>query len=365
METEDVQFFEKPDAISVGDLARLISCDLINQDHGSITVNTVAPVEAAGPGALTFLNKPNYLNQVLESRAAAVICHPRHAAKVPDTVAVLTSSDPYRSFALAAAALFPSAMRPLPVFAEGISAAAHIHESASVETGCTIEPGAVIGANAQIGEGALIGPNATVGSNCRIGRNTTIGANASVLHSVIGNNAIIHAGVRLGCDGFGFAMGATHQKIPQVGRVVVQDGVEIGANTCIDRGANRDTIIGEGSKIDCQVMIGHNVVVGRHCVIVGQVGLAGSCELGDYVVIGGQAGVAGHTKVGSGAQLAGGSGVVDEVPPGAKWGGRPARPIMHWMRDVNRLRREAFAKKPIQQEKSEETGSTSQDDKDE
>ena len=344
LETENIQFFEQPEAVGLAKLADLIGCDLAKPEHGAVQVDTVAPVEAAAPGALTFLNKPKYLDQVLESQASAVICHPRHADKIPDHIAVLTSADPYRAFALAASALFPSAMRPLPVFGEGISDAAHIHESAMLEPGTTVEPGAVIGANAHIGEGAYIGPSATVGPNCRIGRNTSIAANTSVLHSIVGNDVIVHCGVRLGSDGFGFAMGMSHQKIPQVGRVIIQDRVEIGANTCIDRGANRDTIIGEGSKIDCQVMIGHNVVVGRHCVIVGQVGLAGSCELGDYVVIGGQAGVAGHTKVGSGAQLAGGSGVVDEVPPGSKWGGRPARPFMAWMREVNKLRREGTGK---------------------
>jgi len=343
LETVSIRFFEKPNAISLLQLAQIIDCSIVNEVHSDIAVDTVAPVEAASPGALTFLNNPKYLDQVLSSEATAVICHPRYADRVPDHIAVLTHADPYRAFALAAAALFPSAMRPIPVFEEGISNAAHIHKTATLENDVTVEPGAVIGAHAHIGEGAYVGPNATIGSHCRIGRNTSVAANASVLHSVVGNNVILHSGVRIGCDGFGFAMGATHQKLPQVGRVVIQDAVEIGANTCVDRGANRDTIIGEGSKIDCQVMIGHNVVMGRHCVIVGQVGLAGSCELGDYVVIGGQAGVAGHIKVGTGAQLAGGSGVVDEVPPGAKWGGRPARPFMVWMREVNKLRRDGHA----------------------
>ena len=153
---------------------------------------------------------------------------------------------------------------------------------------------------------------------------------------------IIHSGVRIGGDGFGFAMGpGGHLKIPQVGRVIIQDHVEIGANTCIDRGSNRDTIVGEGTKIDDLVMIGHNVVIGQHCVIVGQSGIAGSSELGDYVVLGGQCAVNGHIKIGTGAQIAGLSGVAADVPPGVQLGGIPARNIKHWMRDMARLRREA------------------------
>ena len=188
----------------------------------------------------------------------------------------------------------------------------------------------------------MIGPNAIIGPNVQIGRNTSVCAGASVIHALVGDNVIIHNGVRIGSDGFGFAMGSGgHLKIPQVGRVVIQDRVEIGANTCIDRGSNRDTIVGEGTKIDNLVMIGHNVVIGQHCVIVGQVGIAGSSELGDYVVLGGQAAVNGHVKIGSGAQIAGLSGVSTDVAPGAQLGGVPARNIRHWMKDIARLRREA------------------------
>ncbi|MEL6967585.1 MAG: UDP-3-O-(3-hydroxymyristoyl)glucosamine N-acyltransferase [Pseudomonadota bacterium] len=341
-------FFPPPPAIPLVELANRTGCTLVNAQDGTKTVNSVAPVEDATPGALTFLTKPKYLSAVQNSSAAAVICHARHADKFPDHIAVMTSPEPYRAFGLAAAILFPSAMRPQPVFGEGISKAAHIHETALLEEGATVEAGAVIGRDVRIGADTYIGPNVTIGAGCHIGRDTAIAGNVSIVHSLIGDHVILQSGVRLGGDGFGFATGMTHQKIPQVGRVIIQDHVEIGANTCVDRGANRDTIIGEGTKIDCLVMVGHNVVIGRHCVIVGQVGLAGSCELEDYVVIGGQAGVSGHLKVGQRAQLAGRSGVVDDVPPGAKWGGAPARPVMHWIREVNRVRRDALSDKDTQ-----------------
>ncbi len=169
-----------------------------------------------------------------------------------------------------------------------------------------IEPGAVVGAEACVGRGSRIAAGAVIGYRVMIGRGSYVGAGATVTHALIGDRVTIHAGVRIGQDGFGFAMGREgHLKVPQIGRVVIQDDVEIGANSCIDRGALKDTIIGEGTKIDNLVQIGHNVVIGRHCVIVAHVGISGSTELGDYVVMGGQSGTVGHIKIGTGAQVAG------------------------------------------------------------
>ena len=198
-----------------------------------------------------------------------------------------------------------------------------------------VEPGAVIGREAQIGRGTPIAAGAVVGYRVAIGRGCYVGPRRIVTHALVGDRVILHAGVRIGQDGFGFAMGAGgHLKVPQIGRVIIQDDVEIGANSCVDRGALKDTIIGEGTKIDNLVQIGHNVVIGRHCVIVGQVGISGSTELGDFVVMGGQSGVVGHIKIGSGAQIAGAAHPKDDVAPGARMGGTPAVPLTEWARQM-------------------------------
>jgi UDP-3-O-[3-hydroxymyristoyl] glucosamine N-acyltransferase len=173
-----------------------------------------------------------------------------------------------------------------------------------------------------------------------VGRDSVIGAGATIAHALIGDRVIVHSGVRIGQDGYGYVLGPKgHEKIPQTRRVIIQDDVEIGANTTIDRGATRDTTIGEGSKIDNLVQIGHNVLIGRHCILAGQVGISGSVTIGDYAVLGGKVGVADHVTIGEGANLAGGSGVISDVPAGERWGGYPAEPGRDWMRGVWQLRR--------------------------
>jgi UDP-3-O-[3-hydroxymyristoyl] glucosamine N-acyltransferase len=203
----------------------------------------------------------------------------------------------------------------------------------------TVDPGAVIGPNAEVGSGTVVGAHAVVGPHCRIGRDCSIGPSVSIQNAFIGNRVILHPGARIGQDGFGFDMSPRgHLKVPQVGRVIIQDDVEIGANTTIDRGASRDTVIGEGTKIDNLVQIAHNVVIGRHCVIVGQVGISGSTTLEDFVVVGGQAGTAGHVRIGLGAQVAARSGVMTDIPPKGRWGGTPAQPIRDWHRTTVALK---------------------------
>jgi UDP-3-O-[3-hydroxymyristoyl] glucosamine N-acyltransferase len=248
-------------------------------------------------------------------------------------VAALVVEQPYRAFVTVARALFPQALRRPSFYPAGNAAGAHVHEQARLESGVTVEPGAVIGPGAEIGAGTVIGANAVIGPQVRIGRDCAVGAGAAITDTLMGDRVIVHPGCKIGQDGFGFVMsGGRHVKVPQVGRVIIQDDVEIGAGTTIDRGAIHDTVIGEGSKIDNLVQIGHNVSIGRHCIIVAQVGFAGSVTVADYAVLGGKVGVADHVNIGEGAMVAAGSGVIGDIPAGERWAGYPARPRMQWLR---------------------------------
>ena len=297
------------------------------------------PLESASEGELSFLDNPKYVKHLATTGAAACLCQKRYADRVPQHVAVLETAEPYRAYSLYLARAFPSALRPSGFFAaDGQSGT--VHPDARLEDRVRIEPGAVIGARAEIGSGTIVSAGAVIGEAVAIGRDCFVGANAVIQHALIGNRVIVHSGVAIGQDGFGFAPGPRgHLKVPQIGRVIIQDDVEIGANTTIDRGANRDTVVGEGTKIDNQVQIAHNVEIGRHCIIVAQVGISGSVKLGDFVAIGGQSGVNGHVRIGDGAQIAAVSTVHDDVPPGARWGGTPARPVKEWFREMVALRK--------------------------
>lgn len=340
-------FYKTPSGLSLAQIAEMTGAQLVNGDgnggdaDGDHVIKGVAALDSAGPCDLSFFDNARYAPQLAASRAGACLVNTRLAERVPSSIRKLVARDPYKAFIAVTRAFYPDMLRPQSVFeSEGVSPGAVVHATARLEDGVTVDPGAVIGPRAEIGAGTLISSGAVIGQDVRIGRDCAVGAGTSIAYTLIGDRVIIHPGCRIGQDGFGFMLGATgHTKVPQIGRVIIQNGVEIGAGTTIDRGAIRDTVIGEGTKIDNLVQIGHNVVIGRNCVIVAQTGISGSATLEDGVVLGARVGVNNHVTIGAGSQIAAVSIVHGDVPPGSQWGGFPARPIKQWFREVVALER--------------------------
>lgn len=328
-------FFERSGPFPLTDLATTLKADCTPASN--TLIEDVKTLQDAGPFDATFFNNRKYLGQLETTTAAACLVAPAFAEKIPKGTDALVVEDPYRAFAELLGLFYPNSQHPRFMADDQ---ATNIAQSARIEKDVVIEPTAVIGPEVEIGAGTRIGAGAIIGYRCTVGRNCFIGPRVTLTHSLVGNNVTIHAGASIGQDGFGFAMGPKgHRKVPQIGRVIIQDDVDIGANSTIDRGALNDTVIGQGTKIDNLVQIGHNVVIGRHSVIVALTGIAGSCELGDFVVMAGKSGLAGHLKVGDGAQIAGASHPISDVPAGAKMGGTPARPYRQWAAESALLKR--------------------------
>ena len=336
----DPRFFTVAGPFTVAELARRTGTRIAGAAEQDRVLRDVAPLETAEPDQLTFLDNPKYLEALRQTRAGAAFIHPDRAEAAPPALTLLLTPSPYRAYALAAQAFYPEAP-PFP----SVALSAVIDPSARLGEGCRVEPHAVIGARAELGRACLIGANSVIGPGCVLGDEVRVGANAGLSHCLIGSRVWIYPGVRIGQDGFGFAPDPKkHVKVPQLGRVIIGDDVEIGANTTIDRGAGPDTVIGAGTMIDNLVQIGHNVQVGRGCVLVAQVGIAGSTRLGDFVMIGGQGALAGHLTIGSGARIAARSGVMRDVAPGEAVCGSPAVPIREHHRQVLLLQRLAAKK---------------------
>lgn len=333
-------FFERAGPFPLHVIATRLGAELGDLPDAAADIEDVKPLGNAGPQHLAFFDNPKYLDQLTKTRAGGCLVAPAYAARVPASTAVLKTKTPYSAFAFALRLFYADAL--YPIASKSGDERGHgtlIHPSARIEEGVTIEPGAIIGREARIGRGTTVAAGAVIGYRVSIGQDCYIGPAATVTHCIVGDRVILHAGVRIGQDGFGFAMSANgHLKVPQVGRVVIGNDVEIGANSTVDRGALNDTVIGEGTKIDNLVQIGHNAVIGRHCIIVAQTGIAGSARLGDFVVMGGHSGVVGHVKIGSGAQIAGMAHVKEDVAPGARMGGTPAVPFKDWARQVATLK---------------------------
>lgn len=323
----DPKFFQKSPPMTLGALAEIGECALHDSQQADTLIHGVGPLTSTDPNTLSFLDNPKYLEAFRNSSVAACVVHADRVTDAPSKVALLLSPKPYRSFALIGQAFYPGSK-----VEAGIAPSAFVDPTAQVAPSCCIEPGAVIEANATVGEGTIIGPNTVVRKGVTIGSDCRIGPNASLEYCIIGDRVQIHAGARIGTRGFGFAMDARgHVELRQLGRVLVGNDVEIGANTTIDRGMGPDTIISDGVKIDNLVQIAHNVELGKGVVLAGQSGIAGSAVLEDFVVLAAKAGVSGHLTIGTGTQVGGLAGVTKSLPPGQKVVGIPAEPMRDWL----------------------------------
>lgn len=300
------------------------------------TLYGVAPLATASAKEVSFcLNNRKYLSALAATRAAAVIVHPDMKDEVPTSTVPIVAPDPLVAWAKVAALFHPE-----PPNNPGIHPSAVIATSARIDPTTEVGPLAVIGENAVIGPSGRIGAMVVIGEGVEIGRDARIGAHASLSHALIGDRVQIYPGVRIGQDGFGFA--TTSEGIltaPQLGRVLIEDDVEIGANTTVDRGALEDTVIGAGTRIDNLVQIGHNVRIGRACVIVAQAGVSGSTVLEDQVVLAGQVGLSGHLRIGAGSRIGAQAGVMADVPPQSDFVGSPAQPVKTFFKEVATIRR--------------------------
>lgn len=341
--TEPV-FFVPSRRFTAGEVANLTGSVLSNPAYSETPIETIAAADDGAGNALVFVDGKRNAAMMSKLTAAAVLCPAEIADLAASGVAVLVNPRAQQAFAMVGRLLFPAAASPAPMTSEtGISRHAHVDATARIEGGAIIEAGAVIGPHVAIGSGTVVAPNAVIGASCQIGRDCYIGPNVTVQYALIGNRSVILGGARIGQDGFGFVPGARGpERMPQIGRVIIQDDVEIGSNTTVDRGAMADTIIGEGTKIDNLVQVAHNVRIGRGCVIAGHCGLSGSVTLGDFVMLGGRVGIADHITVGDRVQVAASSGLMYDIPAGERWAGMPAQPMRDFFRELSAIR--AFTK---------------------
>lgn len=336
----DPRFFSVAGPFSAAEIAQRTGTTIGGAGNAALLLRDVAPIESAGPAELSFFDNRKYLDAFRRTGAGAVFVQPAFAASAPAGATLLLTEQPYRAYAVAAQAFYPE-----PPPSPGIAQSAVIDPTAKLGEGTAVEANAVIGPGVEIGRRCLIGANSVIGAASVLGDDVRVGANVSVSHALIGARVRLYPGARIGQDGFGFAIDPKgYVKVPQLGRVIIGDDVEIGANSTIDRGSGPDTVIGAGTMIDNLVQIGHNVQIGRGCVLVSQVGISGSTRLGDHVMIGGQGGLIGHLSIGSGARIAAQAGIMRDVAPGETVMGSPASPIKEFFRQVAVLKRLAQKK---------------------
>lgn len=322
----DQRFFRRSGPFRLEDIAAKVGAELLDPSTRDVMICDVASLDTAGPGELSFFNHSQYLNAFRATHASAVVTTRDLARNGPGGVCLMSVAQPQLAFARIGLLYYPS-HRPEPK----ISADARIDATAVIGKASRIDAGAVVGAGAEVGAGCHIACHAVIGSGVVLGNDCAIGANSCISHAIIGARVQIATCVSIGGQGFGFVPTANGRlRIPQLGRVIIEDDVEIGANCTIDRGSTGDTAIGAGTVLDNLVHIAHNVRLGRYCVICGQVGIAGSTVVGDGVMIGGQVGISDHLHIGSGARIASKSGVIRDVKQGEAVGGYPAMPVREW-----------------------------------
>ena len=330
-------------SLTAAHITKLVGGEL--EGDGTATVAAVAPLDRASAGDVSFLAHARYAPMMAASHAGVVLVAPELRAVAGAARARVVVERPHEAM-----------LKLLPVLYAAPARTPGVHPTAVLGRGARIGDGATIGAFAVIGDGASVGARAWIGAQCSVGAGVAIGDDTR-LHdavtlyagAVVGQRVVLHSGVRVASDGFGYVFqGGAHQKIPHVGRAVIEDDVEVGANTTIDRGSVDDTVVGAGSKLDNLVHVGHNVRIGRRCLIMAQVGIAGSAHIGDGCVIAGQAGLGGHIEVGDGARIGGQAGVFGSVPRGETWSGYPARPHREAMRTQGALMKLAAMLRPLQ-----------------
>ena len=338
----DPRFFPVEGPLSVERLAGIADAEIVGPEGAAERLfSAVAALDEADANSVSFLDNKAYVEQYRQTEAGCCIVASKFVADAPVGMICLVTETPYLAYARIAEVFYPGSEDfYCPTGSDPV-----VHPSARVGTGTIVGAGTVVGPDVEIGTDCRIGPNVYIGSGVRIGDHCTIGPQVSVRFAIIGDHVSLFAGVRIGEPGFGFAVSPVGAvTVPQLGRVLIEDYVEVGANTTIDRGAGPDTVIGAGTRIDNLVQIGHNVRIGKGCIIVAQTGIAGSCVIGNGVQLGGQVGLAGHLNIGDGVRIAAQSGVHRDVEAGLTIGGSPALPIREYFRRLTIVARLAGEK---------------------
>lgn len=328
----DARFFDRSGPYS---LAEVAAAARGTTDASERVLAGVAPLNSAGPGDVSFLTAPRFRDDLAATHAGAVLVHPSMVGHVPAGSAAIVVAATYEAWARVGALFHPEAAPP-----PGIDATARIAASARIDATASIGPFTRVAENAEIGAGCRIDAHVSIGRGVRVGPDSRIGSHVSVSHAIIGARVYLYPGVRIGQEGFSFARTRDgFLSVPQLGRVLIGDDVEIGANSTVDRGSVQDTVIGAGTRLDNLVQIAHNVRIGRHCVIVAQVGIAGSTVLEDYVEVGGQAAINGHVTIARRTRIGAQAGVISDTEEGAILLGSPAQPRGDFFRQVATLKR--------------------------